>query len=459
MNPIRTSNASITFYGGAGTVTGANFLLTLPSVKILIDCGLTQGNEYCAECNYEPFPYSPGSIDFLFVTHAHADHIGRIPRLAKQGFTGVIVSTPATRELSEIMLSDAVNLLALEAKRAGKEGLYEKEDIAKALSLWKTAEYGDPVPLLGEASAVFKDAGHILGSAMVEFELSGKKIVFTGDLGNSPSLLLHDTEKITDADYIVMESVYGNRNHESRDTRVSLLHEAIESVAARKGVLLIPSFSIERTQEILYVINNLVEEGIVPKLPVFLDSPLAGKVTDIFKRYSHLFNERVQKEIQKGDDVFNFPGFFRAETALESKHILNAPAPKIIIAGSGMSVGGRVLLHEKHYLSEAKNILLLVGYQGVGTLGRNIEDGLKKVNIFGETIPVRAEVRVIRAFSAHKDSDGLVEFVGNSGERLQKVFVTMGEPKASLFLVQRLREYLGVDAVSPEKGETVSLDI
>ncbi len=466
MNKENKNKNTITFYGGAGTVTGSNFLLTLGGTKILIDCGLTQGEKYSDEFNKKPFAYDALSIDYLIATHAHADHIGLIPKLVKEGFNGVIFSTRATKDLSETMFADSVRILAREAKDTGTEPLYSADDVEKALSLWREIDYHKSESLSSDISIFLKDAGHILGSAMVEFTYKDKsknnkekKIVFTGDLGNSPAPLLRDTEVVDDADYMVIESVYGDRNHENREQREELLKKAIEDVSAREGTLMIPAFSIERTQLLLYLINNFVEDGVLPKIPVFLDSPLAIKVTDIFKKYTHLFNKEVQAEIKAGDDIFNFPLFEDTKEVSESKAILKAPDPKIIIAGSGMSSGGRILHHEKQHLSDPKNILLLVGYQAVGTLGRLIQDGAKEVTIHNERVKVKAEVRVIHGFSAHKDSDHLIEFVEGSQNSLKKVFVAMGEPKSSLFLVQRLRDYLEVDAVAPERGEVVELDI
>lgn len=463
MENSRKQKDSITFYGGAGTVTGSNFLLTLGETKILVDCGLTQGEQYSDEYNFEPFPYDASGIDYLFATHAHADHIGLIPKLIREGFEGVIFSTPATLDLSKTMFVDAVKILAYEAKNAGTEPLYGADDVEETLSMWQEIDYHEEKTLTPDISVSLKDAGHILGSAMIEFKYrqEGKemKVVFTGDLGNSPSPLLKDTEDILDADYMVIESVYGDRNHEGREQRVELLQQAIEDVSSRGGTLMIPSFSIQRTQVLLYLINNFVEDGVLSKIPVFLDSPLAIKVTDIFRRYTHLLNEDVQKEIKEGDDIFNFPQFSNTKEVYESKAILKEPNPKIIIAGSGMSSGGRILHHEKQSLSDSKNMLLLVGYQAVGTLGRLIQDGAKEVTIHNETIPVKAEIRTIHGFSAHKDSDHLIEFVEGSQKHLKKVFVAMGEPKSSLFLVQRLRDYLGINAISPERGEVIELDI
>lgn len=453
------NSARITFYGGAGTVTGANFLLEVGGVRALVDCGLQQGKEFSQNENYDPFPYAPKSIDVLFATHAHADHIGRIPKLVRDGFSGTIYSTPATKELSAVMFEDALGILSAEARKQQIEPLYEREDVTKALSLWKEIPYHQSKVLSDEVSVYLKDAGHILGSAVLEFSAFGKKIVFTGDLGNSPSPLLRDTEKVDTATYLVMESVYGDRNHDRRDERTEVFTQAIKDTIARSGTLLIPSFSIDRTQVLLYELNKLVESKVIDPIPVFLDSPLAIAVTKIYERYTKDFNETVQKEITQGDNVFDFPKFSFTPRVEDSKAILRIPDPKIVIAGSGMSAGGRVLHHEKHYLSDKNNMLLLVGYQSVGTFGRRLQDGAKSVHIFGEEVAVNAEVRTLTGYSAHKDSNNLISFVEDSRDTLKKVFVAMGEPKASLFLVQRLRDYLEVNAVSPEKGEVHELPL
>lgn len=449
--------ASITFYGGAGGVTGANFLFEFNGVRALVDCGFVQGEQYCHDCNYDPFPYDPSSMDMLFVTHAHADHIGRIPKLVRDGFRGLIYSTLATRDLAAVMFDDALGILTYESKGRGKPVLYEKKDIERALSQWETVEYGNERTFPGGFSVVTKDAGHILGSAMYEFRVGEERVVFTGDLGNSPAPLLPDTESIEGATYLVMESVYGDRNHEGREEREELLAQAIKDTVARGGTLLIPAFSLDRTQTLLYILNNLIEDGVVPEVPVFLDSPLAIAATDVYARYSSLFNEGVKKEIAGGDNIFQFPLFKKTRTVPESRAIMKTPGAKVIIAGSGMSVGGRVLEHEKHILADSKNMMLFIGYQGAGTLGRRIREGAKEVNIYGDQVPIRAEIRAVDGFSAHKDSENLVDFVADAQDTLKRVFVAMGEPRASLFLVQRLRDYLGVKAESPERFEEVRL--
>ena len=447
----------LTFYGGTGGVTGANFLLVGEDKNILVDCGLFQGGDFSEDKNKEPFPYDPASIDILFVTHAHLDHIGRIPKLVREGFNGIIYSTPATMEITEISLMDSMGVLSKEARKKGIEPLYNKQDVEKTMSLWKKVSYKKSIEISSNLKAVFKDAGHILGSTMIEFEHAGRKIVFTGDLGNSPAPLLRDTEEIKDADYMIIESVYGDRNHESVEERTDKLRDIIKSTINKGGALLIPAFSIERTQTLLYEINNLVEDGKIPKVPVFLDSPLAIKVTSVYKNRIQNFNKGVQEEIKAGDDIFKFPLLKFTERHQDSIDITNTPNPKIIIAGSGMSNGGRIIYHEKIHLSDPNSTLLIVGYQAAGSLGRQLLDGVKEVEIMDKMVKVKARVENLTGYSAHRDSDGLLEFVDNSAETLKKVFVVMGEQKSALFLVQRLRDYIGVNAIAPKFGESFEI--
>jgi len=450
----KENKLKLTFYGGVGEVTGANYLLEDKDIKILVDCGLFQGGSFDDIRNREPFPYNPSDIDILFVTHAHLDHIGRIPKLVKDGFSGVIYSTPSTKEISEISLIDSLGILSKEAKKKGVPLLYEKKDALKAFSLWKTIPYKTSIKINNELNAVFKDAGHILGSAMVEFSRKGEKIVFTGDLGNSPSPLLKDTEKIYDAYYLIIESVYGDKNHESAESRIDILKNAIENTIKKGGALLIPAFSIERTQVLLYEINNLVESGVIPSVPVFLDSPFAIKVTKIYKDKINNFNKGAREEINSGDDIFDFPQLKFTENHKDSLKIANMPNPKIIIAGSGMSNGGRILSHEKRHLSDPNSALLIAGFQASGSIGRMIQDGAKEVLIDNEHIPVRASIINLQGFSSHKDSDNLLDFVSDTSNTVKKVFVVMGEPKSALFLVQKIRDCLNVNAIAPNLGES-----
>jgi len=450
-------NLKITFCSGAGTVTGANFLLEGNDKKFLIDCGLIQGEKLADDMNWDKFPYDASSIDILFVTHSHIDHIGRIPKLISEGFNGRIISTIPTEELTEIMLADTAHLLSRDIEH-DLAAIYTEENIKKAMSLWETLEYGQKLNVDHGFQFSFKDAGHILGSGMLEIIYNNKKIVFTGDLGNSPSPLLPDTDVINDADYMIMESCYGDRNHEQREERKKKLEQVIKDNHKNRGTLIIPTFSLERTQELLYEINSLVENSVINIMPVFLDSPLSIKLTDIYLKYGKYFNETAKKIIASGDRLFIFPGLKETLDTEESKAILRVSPPKIIIAVSGMSNGGRILHHEKNYLSDKNNTILLTGYQSVGTLGRLIHDGAKKVHIMGEDVPLRAHLAIISGYSGHKDSDHLVKFVENTADTVKKVFVVMGEPKSSMFLAQKLNDLLGVNSYVPVAGESVIIE-
>ena len=453
----------ITFWSGVGSVTGANFLLETLHTRILVDCGLVQGTPEAYVENKRPFPYDPKSIDYLFITHAHMDHIGRVCKLVKDGFNGIIYSTKETKDLANIMFMDAIKIMNIKEKGLNgeekEEALYGLNDYNKAMALWRAIPYHDNTKINDEFEVVLKDAGHILGSSMFEFSHRGKKIVFTGDSGNSPAPLLKDTEKITDADFLIVDSVYGDRNHEDKDIRDEKFKKVLIETIEKKGALVIPAFSIERTQVILYELNNLIEERKIPSIPVFLDSPLGLKVTDVYKHSVKEFNKEVKKEISIGDNIFSFPKLNIIHGREESENIKKTPNPKIIIAGSGMSSGGRVVGHEMEFLPDPNSTVLLMGYQAIGTLGRRIQEKPSQVEINGTMVPVKARIEMISGYSSHRDSDGLVELVSNTSEKVKKVFVVMGEPKSSAFLVQRLRDELDVDAIYPERGIIYRLDV
>lgn len=436
---------------GVGSVTGANFLLETENLRCLVDCGLIQGDREAMRENREPWGYDPSSIDILFITHAHLDHVGRIPKLVREGFAGEIYSTPETKSLAELILEDALGLTTQESKRENLPPLYEKEDVTKAFSIWKTIPYHTETQFK-DFSLYIKDAGHILGSGMLVFTIDGKKIVFTGDVGNSPTPLLKDTESIDGANYLVTESVYGDRNHESKETRREKLAQIIKDTYDRGGTLIIPAFSLERTQVLLYEINKLVENKMIPSVPVFVDSPLATKITAVYQNSTNLFNDKAKADIARGDNLFEFPRLLYTESKEESATIDHIKGPKVILAGSGMSVGGRVRHHEELYLPDPKNTILLVGYQTLGSVGRYLLEGAKKVKIGDNTVPVKAKIESIMAYSSHKDSDHMVEFVGTAQSTLKQVFVVMGEPKASTFLAQRINSEVGVKAIYPERG-------
>lgn len=446
------------FYGAAGEVTGSNHLLEGAGAKILIDCGFFQGVKVCDNKNRNPFPYDPATVDALFVTHAHLDHIGRIPKLLSEGFKGTIYSTPPTREIAKLMLEDTLRVIEREAKEDNHEPLYREDAVRRALAQWETVPYDRDV-VIGELHIRFRDAGHILGSAMLEIEHNGKKLAYTGDLGNSPAPLLHDTALLSKIDYLIMEAVYGDRTHEDRTARVHLLENAIEDTVKQKGVLMIPAFSVERTQDLLYELNELVEGKKVPEIPVFVDSPLAIKVTKVYRENETYFNKDITEDIKGGDDIFKFPKLRFTERAEDSIAIKDVPTPKIIIAGSGMSNGGRILHHERNYLSDPKNTLLLIGYQAVGTMGRALQEGIKTVRIFSEDVPVKAKIVTINGYSAHKDTNALLEFVGTMQDTVKKVFVVHAEPGAALFFAQRVRDYLGIDTRIPKEGDVMEIDM
>lgn len=449
---------TIGFYGGASTVTGSNFLLEHKGFSFIVDCGLFQGAEFADDDNYAPFPYDPASLDAVVITHGHLDHIGRLPRLVREGYSGPIYGTPPTRDLAELLFEDGLSIME-ENEVSDREPLYTREDVQRTLALWKPVDYRQDVSLSDAITFSLKDAGHIIGSAMVDVEINGEHVVFTGDVGNSPSPILAETEALENASYVVMESVYGDKKHETPELRREKLEEVIEHTVRENGVLLIPAFSIDRTQTLLAELNYLIERGKVPQIPVFLDSPLGIRVTEVYKKHAEYFNKRAQALIAKGDELFEFPNLKFTETVDESKNIFGVRSPKIIIAGSGMSNGGRILHHEKRYLSDPSTTILFVGFQTAGSLGRKILDGAKSVEIFGETIPVRVKARTIFSYSAHKDAEGLLMLVQTASKSLRKVFVTMGEQKSSMFLAQRIRDFLGISAVVPKPEQVISLDL
>lgn len=445
------------FYGGARTVTGANYLLEIGDKKILVDCGMIQGSFFAEEKNYDPFPYKPSEINYLFITHAHIDHIGRVPKLVKEGFRGTIFCTPPTRDLTEISLIDSAHLIAEEADKHGFIPFYAESDVAKTMDHFKTAGYGEEIKLGGNIIAVLKDAGHILGSSMIEIKAEGKKIVFTGDLGNPPTPILNTTDYVKDADYLIIESAYGNRFHERKDERRDMLEDTIEEIIGSGGTLMIPAFAMERTQELLYELNELAENHRIQKIPIFIDSPLAIKTTEIYKKYPEYYNKKAANLIKSGDDLFKFPGLKFTATKEESKMINDVPSPKVVIAGSGMSVGGRILHHEIRNLPDPKSIILMIGYQVPGSLGRRIMDKPREVKIFDQTVAVRAKVKIIGGYSAHADQDGLIFCVLQTKKTLKKVFVVQGEEDSSLNLVQIIRDHLGIDASAPVMYDEVEL--
>lgn len=463
----------LTFYGGAGHVTGANYLLEAGGLKILVDCGMIQGGRYNDEMNYQALGYDASSIDYLFVTHSHVDHMGRIPKLYREGFRGVIYLTEPTKGIVEVALPDTLNHLVADARQFNQPPLYDEHDVESAIALFKGVPYHHDLKLNHLVTVHAQDSGHVLGSATWIFSVEDadgktKTIAFPGDIGNSPSILLNDIDYpsersgragTTGVDYTLVEAAYGNRFHEKREERGQMLLDAISETVARGGVLMIPSFAVERTQELMLEMDRFFEEGKLPKVPVFVDSPLAINITKVYGQYSNYFNSEAKEILKDNKGLFQFPWLTFTPTVPESKHINDVPAPKIIIAGSGMSQGGRIVHHESRYLPDSRNTILFVGYQVQGSLGRRIKDGEKHVMILGQPVAVHAHVKSIGAYSAHADQNGLMKYIAhaNEGHTLKKCFVVQGEQDACEALAARARSELGVDALVPTLGQSFEL--
>lgn len=449
----------LTFLGAVKEVTGSNYLLESGDTRILVDCGLHQGSNYVEEQNYKLFEFDPKSISAVFITHAHIDHTGRLPKLIKAGFRGKIYSTHPTKDMAESLLVDSEHLLREEAEKKKRTPLYSIADVMQTVGFWQKIAYHERVTV-GPFTVELYDAGHVLGSASILVSAEGKKIVFSGDLGNIPAPFIRPTEYLEDVDYALVESVYGARIHEKAAERKDLLEDAIEETILSKGVVMIPAFALERTQEMIFELNELVEHGRIPRIPVFIDSPLAIKLTAVYQKYSedpHYFSEEAIKLIQKGDAIFNFPGLRMTLTTEESKAINDVSSPKVIMAGSGMSNGGRILHHERRYLSDPTSTIIFVGHQGKGTLGRLILEGATSVKMFGEMVPVRCKTRTISGYSAHADQLQLVKWVDAMRNRVKKVFVVQGEEEQAEALALKLRDELAVEASVPTAGDSVIL--
>ena len=380
--------------------------------------------------------------------------------MAKSGFKGKIISTGATRDVAEFIMRDALSLMVRAHEHGAPEPIYAEQDIDAALKLWEPRGLHEPLELEGGMVHEFFDAGHILGSAMSKFSRGGKSLVVTGDLGAGNSPLLPQTEALPAPDYLVIESVYGDRTRPEDKDRKELFQKVIRETIARGGTLLIPAFSTERTQDLVYEIRALMAEKKIPSVPVFLDSPLAQNITETFERNSGYFAPALQARIKAGEQVLRFPELKFARDIRESRAIQGHEGPKIILAGSGMSNGGRVLSHERYVLPDPSSTLLIVGYQAAGTIGRRLLEGEKKLHAGrGEVIPVRAHVETLYGYSAHRDSAGLLELVEGARDSLKRVFVVQGEPAAAKFLTQRIRDYLGLDATAPSAGDSADIEL
>lgn len=443
------------FYGAAGEVTGSNYVLTTSTATVMIDCGLFQGTKFAEDKNADPFDYNIKDIDVIVLTHAHLDHCGRLPRLWKEGFRGKIYATPATRDLAELIMSDAAHIMLEDAQEEGKEPLYLTVDVANTISLFELIEYHTPTEIAKGVKLEFYDAGHILGAAMALIEADGKKIVFSGDIGNHPVPILRQPEVFEAADVVIMETTYGGRTHESSQDRRQKLRSVIRQTADKKGTLIIPAFAVERTQEILYEMSLLVQEGTIPAIPVFLDSPLAIAATLVYHEYPRYYDDDAQLQIQHSGHLFSFPTLRITETASQSMAIRQIEGAKVIIAGSGMMEGGRVVHHAKDYLTSSENTLLFVGYQAEGTLGRKIYDGVRKVKIKRQFVDIKARVMAIGAYSSHADQPALIAWLDGIKKRPSHVFLVHGEQGQAEQFAQQIKDRYTV--AIPEVGQEVEL--
>lgn len=391
------------FYGAAGEVTGSNFLIDSGTHKYVVDCGLFQGADVVTEHNDDPFVYNPAEVTAVIITHAHLDHIGRLPMLVKNGFRGSIYATEATIELTGLTLKDALEIMTNRAERDNQPILYNEVDLRRTLDLFQPVPYHQQQKLAGEDSFTLYDSGHILGSASVLLEAGGKKIAFSGDIGFWPNTLLPEPESPIEADMVVTEATYGGVNHADQRNRIEVLKEALNWTIAHRGVLLIPAFAVERSQELLYLLNYLFNQHQLPKMPIYLDSPLAIEALEVFERHQELFAKEVQKLRQTDNDIFSFHGLVLTPTSADSRDINQMEPPKVIIAGSGMMEGGRIHHHLKRYLPRDNTLLLVIGYQAENTFGHRLISGAQEVMILGDRIPVRAKIEVVDIFSGHAD--------------------------------------------------------
>src|SRR5258706_5003363 len=436
----------IKFLGASGTVTGSSYVLTSGSGKsILIDLGMFQGPPEIDKLNYEPYDYNPSLLSGAILSHAHLDHCGRLPIITARGFKGNIWMTPATRDLTELSLFDSAKI----AKDDGKPSLYDGSLVTQTIVNFRMVDYRIPTQI-GDFTVTFRDAGHILGSASLEIidknPSSGiKKIIFSGDLGNTPEPLEQATELIDTGDAVVIESTYGDKIH-AEGSPVASVQSEINTIEKAGGTLLIPSFSLDRTQELLHIIMHLKKEGKVkPDTPVFLDSPMAEKATTIYVNYPKLFNPEIQEDLKIGD-LFNFPGFNTVNGHGASETLHTTPGPKVIIAGSGMMTGGRIVGHAAFYMPIDSTRLLIVGYQGDGTLGRELKEGKKEVYI-GQTVKVNGTVSAIETMSSHADQKQLLNWLKHI-KGVKKVFITHGEDPTRSVFAKKITEEIEINDIT-----------
>ena len=437
--------AKIQFLGAAGGVTGSSYLVTgNNNDTLLIDLGMFQGEDDKNDINFLPLTFDVKSLSAVFVTHAHLDHCGRLPFLIKQGFSGKIYATHATKDIVNISLLDAAKV----AEEKKGPLIYTKEEAQEVADKIEAVSYDVPLNI-GSFTVFFRDAGHILGSASIEITENSQTIIFSGDLGNTPEDLIQPTEYISRADIVVMESTYGNTIHPQEDA-VGTLQTEVNTIESSGGVLLIPAFSIERSQEILHKLGHLRKDNkISGAIPIFLDSPMAIEVTEVFKKYPNLYNSELSKDISP----FDFPNLTFTKTSQDSKAILADKGPKIIIAGSGMMSGGRILHHLNNYISIPTTRILIVGYQAVGTLGREILNGAKQIRIDNQQVPVHATITNLRVLSSHADQPKLLRWL-QSIQGVSKVFLVHGEDQQRAALAEKIKTDAGIeDVILPKMNE------
>lgn len=460
----------ITVFGAAKEVTGSCYSLVSGEENILIDCGMFQGGKDMERMNYEKFGFSPRKYKALLLTHAHLDHCGRIPLLVKNGFRGKIYCTDATKALAFIIMADSAKIAEEDTKNENKrraeenlpprKPIYGMSDVDDAMKLFVTVKYGESVRVARDIYAKYYDAGHILGSSSVQVSVKEgnkeKVVVFSGDLGQENSILVRNGTLIQKADYVFMESTYGDRLHDPIDKRKRELVRIINETYKRGGKLMIPSFAVERTQELLFYIGKFMEDGDIPKMPVFLDSPMAIRSTDVFRKFMRYFNDDVQERLKETNDVFGFPELTLTKSREESKEINGVSDPCIIIAGNGMCSAGRIKHHIANNIEDPKNTLLFVGFQVDGTLGYWIKNGEKSVHLLGREVKVKAKVESIEGFSAHADRVGLIKWLKNYSSKPKKVFIIHGDPDQMSAFSKRIAKE-GYENYIPSLNESIKL--